>query len=478
MEAIVAGPVIEQTPQVPSLAEPRPSEIYKPLPINLATALRLSQARPLIIAAAQAGVEQAAAKLKYADVLWLPDVHFGADYSHHDGANQETDGNIEFASFGSFYSGGGATLDFGVTDAIFQPLAANQELRARQFNVQTARNDALLIVALNYFDVQEARGKLAGILDSAAKTEVLLKQIEAVSAEGLTPKIEAERAKALLADLNQQAVSARTNWNIYSARLVRALRLCPGSVIVPLEPPHMQVTLISSQCSVDDLIPCGLMNRPELASQKAVVQATLELLRQERLRPFVPSVVLAGRGPDNTITGGTYGGGTGGSLDTFGGRAEFDLGLIWTLRNLGMGNRALVSGRAADREKACIELADVQDRIAEEVAQAFAQSEGTKAKIPQAAVGLNAANATFIGTLKNLSQIRGIGAQPQLVSRPQEAVAAIQQLARAYDQYFDAVNAYNRSQFQLYHALGYPPRIIDSQRQWGDAQNPNADTPP
>ena len=42
-------------------------------PINLATALRLSDARPLIVAAAQASVWVAEAELTQAKVLWLPD---------------------------------------------------------------------------------------------------------------------------------------------------------------------------------------------------------------------------------------------------------------------------------------------------------------------------------------------------------------------------------------------------------------------
>ncbi len=129
------------------------------------------------------------------------------------------------------------------------------------------------------------------------------------------------------------------------------------------------------------------MNRPELASQRAVVQATLELLRQERFRPLIPSVVLAGRGPDGLFTNGYYGGGQGGNLNTWGGQAEFDAGLVWTLRNLGVGNRALVHGRAADREKALIELFNLQDRVAEEVVQAHAQVEGAREGIPEAETG-------------------------------------------------------------------------------------------
>jgi len=208
------------------------------------------------------------------------------------------------------------------------------------------------------------------------------------------------------------------------------------------------------------------------------VQATLELLRQERFRPLIPSVVLAGRGPDGAITSGVYGGGTEGNLNTWGGRSEFDAGLVWTLSNLGMGNRALVRGRAADKEKALIELFNLQDRVAEEVVQARAQVEGARGEIPEAETGVKEADTTFAGTLKGLGQIRGAGRQLQPVSRPQEAVAALQLLNRAYDQYFIAVNNYNRAQFQLYHALGYPSRILSWDRRMGEIQAVDTSRPP
>ena len=46
-------------------------------PINLATALRLSDARPLIVAAAQASVWVAEAQLTRAKVLWVPQLKRG-----------------------------------------------------------------------------------------------------------------------------------------------------------------------------------------------------------------------------------------------------------------------------------------------------------------------------------------------------------------------------------------------------------------
>jgi hypothetical protein len=43
-----------------------------------------------------------------------------------------------------------------------------------------------------------------------------------------------------------------------------------------------------------------------------------------------------------------------------------------------------------------------------------------------------------------------------LVNRPQEVVFALQLLKIAFDEYFTTVAEYNRAQFDLFHALGYP----------------------
>jgi hypothetical protein len=40
-------------------------------------------------------------------------------------------------------------------------------------------------------------------------------------------------------------------------------------------------------------------------------------------------------------------------------------------------------------------------------------------------------------------------------------------LMRAYDNYFSTVNEYNRAQFRLYRALGYPAGILACERSPG-----------
>jgi outer membrane protein TolC len=475
--AVMTAPDSGRLPQVTELPPPAPNQADHVLPINLPTALCLSQARPLVIAFAQNSVEKAAAQLQAAKALWLPDINIGAGYSHHDGAIQGTFGEVSPADYGSYSLGPGATMNLGVTDAIFRPLAARQELCARRFDLEAAQNDGQLAVAQSYFDVQEARGRLAGVLDSTAKAKELVAQIESL-ARAIVPEMEADRARALAAQFNVQAAAARGNWQIASSRLTRVLRLAPGSVVAPEEPAYLQVTLIGPEHTVDDLVPCGLTNRPELSSQRAAVQATLELLRAEKMRPLLPSVVLAGNGPDGSTMGGVFGGGTGGDLGSSYGRADVSAGLVWTLQNLGAGNCAAIRGRAADKERATIELAEIEDRIADEVVQAHAAAEAARGEIAAAETALKEARITFDGTMKGLSEVRGAGNLLQTVSRPQEGVAALQQLNQAYADYFTAVNKYNRAQFQLYHAVGYPSRILAWQRQEGDAAPSPPNRPP
>ncbi len=134
-------------------------------PINLATALRLSDARPLIVAAAQASVWVAEAQLTRAKVLWVPSVLLGIDYIRHDGGGPDFNKGIMTApSVNFFYAGPSLWQYVNLTDVIFEPLAARQVLNSAHWDVQSAKNDALLQTADAYFLVHQYRGMYAGAL--------------------------------------------------------------------------------------------------------------------------------------------------------------------------------------------------------------------------------------------------------------------------------------------------------------------------
>jgi outer membrane protein TolC len=436
----------------------------KPLPINLPTALQLAGVRPIDIAVASQRIQIAVAQLEQAQVLWLPTILMGPDYLRHDGRIQDVQGNLFDTSKSTLLLGAAPIAVFATSDAIFAPLAARQVARARDAELQIARNDSLLAVAEAYFNVQQARGELAGALDAAGRTEDLIGRTQALGqkAAGIISDVEVVRVRTELARRRQVVETARERWRIVSAELVRLLRLDSSALVEPLEPPHLRVTLVSLDHPVDELIPVGLTNRPELAAQQALVRATLERLRQERIRPLVPSVLLRGAStnPAGTLAGGAFGGGRNEFLGNFGARADFDVQLLWELQNLGLGNRARVNERRAEQQLTVLELLRVQDRVAADVALAYAQAQSAASRLRQAEDELKDAVDSANKNLEGLSQPKLTGTTATLIVRPQEAVQAVQALAQAYNDYFGAVSDYDRAQFRLYRALGYPAQAL------------------
>lgn len=432
-----------------------------PLPINLATALRLGNARPLDVQIAGRQVAAAAASYDRARLLWVPNVALGLDYFAHTGLQQNFAGELPKSNRSTLMAGFGPNVVFAFSDAVYAPLAARQELRARQAAQQSSVNDSVLAVAEAYFAVQQARGDLAGALAAETKAEELVRRT-AQLAKGLAPPAEENRARVELGRRKQAVSTARERWRTSSAELARLLRLDPTAVVEPAEPPTLPVTVIDPVASVDDLIPVALNARPELAGNQAFVQATLARLKQEKIRPLVPSLAVrsASTNPAGTLGYGTFGGGTNGNLKDFGGRFDIDVQLLWEFSALGFGNKARVAERRAEYEAATLDLFRTQDRIAAEVATRFAEVRAAAQRLNDAEPALKEAIELVQKNVEGLGQTRRIGDALTLVIRPQEAVAALQAFAQANSDFFAAVSDYNRAQFRLYRALGHPAQCL------------------
>lgn len=432
-----------------------------PLPINLPTALQLAGVRPIDVEVASQRVQVATAQLDRANLLWLPHLYIGAEYARHDGQIQDIVGQVFTTSRSSLLVGAGPTMSFAVTDAIYSPLAARQVLTARQADVQTTLNDTMYAVAEAYFIVQQARGELAGAADAVRLAGDVVQRVEQIT-PGLAPAVEANRARSELARRRQSVELAYDRWLTASAELVRLLRLDAAAVVEPAEQPQTCVDLINLDLPVDELIPVALTHRPELVSRQAIVQATLARLRQERVRPLVPSVLLRGNAgnPAGLLSTGYFGGGVNDQLRDFGGRNSIDLQLVWEFQNLGLGNRAAVRERQAESQIAVLEAFRTQDRVAADVVQAHAQAKRAVNRLREAEAGLREAADTADKNVANMGQTRRAGEVLVLVFRPQEVVASVQALSQAYDDYYRAVADANRAQFRLYRALGHPAQCV------------------
>jgi outer membrane protein TolC len=458
-------------PPPPALAlEPPPLEpTDRAFPINLATALRLSDARPLIVAAAQAGVWIAEAQLTRAKVLWIPTFTFATDYYRHDGGAPDFNkGVMTVQDFNYFYGGVGLNQYVNLTDAIFEPLAARQVLSARHQDIQSAKNDSLMMTADSYFRVHQYRGMYAGALYNVERGHELIVRISELSKE-LVPTVEVDRAKNFVADLQQRAVSAREQWRVESARLTRVLRLDPRSVIVPLEHDHTQISLIDPARPLEDLMPIALSNRPEIASRQALLAAAELRVRREKMRPLLPIAMLNGlQAPGMYTQAGIFALGPNASLNNWVGRDDISFQLIWQLENFGIGNLAKVKNQRSAESQAIIDLRNSQDKVAAEVTQAQARLQSAAARVVQADRALRTGIITFQGNLEGIGQTRRLENVLVLVNRPQEAVYALDLLSIAFNEYFMSVSDYNRAQFELFHAMGYPARELAELRPPGE----------
>ena len=151
---------------------------------------------------------------------------------------------------------------------------------------------------------------------------------------------------------------------VASANLVRLLVLNPQSVIAPIEPAEAVITLIPDEVPLDELVITGLRNRPELAREQELVEATILRLKQAKLRPFIPSLAVS-------YAGGGFGGGQGSFFGNFGARGDVAASLFWELNNLGFGDLAIYRRRRFENQTARLEKLKVEAQVAADVVAAY-----------------------------------------------------------------------------------------------------------
>ena len=250
-------------------------------------------------------------------------------------------------------------------------------------------------------------------------------------------------------------------------------------MVVPLEHDHLQLTLIDPAQPLPDLQQIALANRPDLASQRALVQAAAERISQEKMRPFLPIVMINGfQNPGGMMMqAGIFGLGPNSSLNQWTGRADVSLQLVWQLDAFGIGNLARIKQQRGEQSQTIVELYRAQDMVAAEVTEAHANLQSAAARVSQADRSLRTAINAYNGNVEGLRHTTRFGDVLVLVYRPQEVVYALRLLKLAFDEYFTTVADYNRAEFELFHALGYPAQEITYLRPPGNIEPVDTDRP-
>jgi outer membrane protein TolC len=423
------------------------------VPIDLTTALQLAAGQNPQVQFAQQRIVEAWARLRAADVLWVPSLRAGFNYNKHEGRIQDVEGRIIETSRGSIYTGLGAqavgagspavpglVMNFHLRDALFQPLIAEQSYRARQQASRAVTNDTLLQAALAYVDLLEAVQIRAVAEETAQRAQQLAELADAFARSGQGSQADADRTQTEHMIRQIELRRAAEDVQVASVRLARVLSVAPDQTLVPQEPALVPLDLVVPAADLPGLISTALANRPELAENQQLVAEAIARLQRERYAPLVPSVLLG-------LSYGGNGGGLGSDIDRFGDRLDFDVAAYWEIRNFGLGEDAARREARSLVAQARWRQVQLLDQVASDVAEAHAQLTARRGQVELAKVAITAARDSYRRNLERIRNAQGL---------PIEALQSIQALDAAQRQYARAVADYNRAQFRLQRALGWP----------------------
>jgi outer membrane protein TolC len=475
----------QELPPPRKLDAPAPAAAPPPaVGVTLPDTLRMAVLSNLDIAQARAVVAEAQAARQRAYVTLLPNATFGSAYNNHAGGIQKTEGNIIRMDRDSLFVGGGPTLSFGMADALFAAPIANRVLSAAAAGERRVTNDTLLAVADAYFAVLRARRRLARLdevldfltsdqkLDLRANAAGLLPLITAFVQTGTARPVDLERTRVEVLRRQEERALALQDLRVAIAELARLLQQDPVVVLWPLEDFRVAVPIPGDGWFVQplpELIAAALNNRPEIAENRALVEAQVARARAAVWRPLLPTAAVSysagGFGGGPPIVGVNAKGsnvfGLSGQIANFGSRADFDAGLIWQLRNLGFGNLADVREARAARDRVAFRELQVVNGVVAQVVQAQEQVERTRQRMEIARVALfddqgRPTGPVYRSVRLNFLRVLGGGGLPL------EVLDSIRSLSDLLDAYTAAMTDYERARFRLLIALGMPaPGILD-----------------
>jgi hypothetical protein len=164
------------------------------------------------------------------------------------------------------------------------------------------------------------------------------------------------------------------------------------------------------------------------------------------------------------IQGGIFGLGPNSSANQWAPRVDVSPQVVWQAEGFGIGNLARIKAERGEQSRAIIDLRVAQDKVAAEVMRALAHVQSAAQRVSQAERSLRTGMITFSENFEGLQQTTRFGDILVLAFRPMEVVYALDLLRIAFFEYFNTVAEYNRAQFELFHALGYPAQELSVRR--------------
>ena len=431
-------------------------------PIDLPAALQLAGLNSPEVLLAQQRVLAVTARQQLAAAQALPDLNIGTSFDSHTGALQTSSGLIEKVERSTLYVGAGGNAvgsgtvnlpglqyNLNVGETYFEYLVSRQQSERSRAGATATRNNVLLQIAIAYCQLVRAQGTRAIAVQVREDAAEIARITAAFAKIGQGMPADAERAVTELGRRDADIFTSDALVIEASARLAQILNLESSVRLQSNENWIVPRSIVPDMIPLPELIVIALYQRPEVAERRAEVHAAMLQLDNAKLLLFSPQFIAG-------FSDGAFGGGsdvnsaaTGNPrFGNFSDRTDLDIVLYWSIRNLGLANRALIKTSTARLAATDWERTKRLNEIRAEVADAYARTQTRAAQLDIRERAVSLSERGFREDLRRAHAGEG---------RPIEVLDSLRLRALAQQDYLDTIANYNQAQYELYVAIGQPP---------------------
>ncbi len=246
--------------------------------INLEQVLNLGSKNNHALLQTAQSVQLANARLAKANSWWVPELSAGMNSHFLNGAALNANGRFYLdIRQKTLWTGLSAIADWKLMDGIAGTKMARLDNAAARLNAQANRNEILLQIVRNYFDLLAAQMNWQAWQQLAEKSDSIARQTEAYAQSGLVAGSTSMLAKSNALRLHAETLKHKAHWQQKAGDLAAWLDLPPGTALFATD------TLLPLVNIADDLITGkNLSNQQIAATHPRILAATKSLEFENR----------------------------------------------------------------------------------------------------------------------------------------------------------------------------------------------------
>lgn len=413
--------------------------------VDWAMVLDLARASSLEIQIAGEKVNEANVQHQLSRLAWIPSLKIGTTWYNSQGNQQLIPGQIINANKSNLFAGGLASATIDPRKTCLDILRAKQQYCAKTGELDRVTRAELQKVSNAYIDLVAAQAGAAISSELQQLMGDLVERSRLLLQQGLLTEVNVLGKEQELQNSLQNSSEALAGHHAASAQLVMLLDLEPGTRLVASWDHLAPVTLVDENTPEVELVDRALQQGPGIAEIESVLQAIAEQQQKARQLALLPTF--------NAQTGyGTFGGSPSSTyLANFGNRFDAQAGAYWDVMEA-LGTRQTRELFNSKKRQAGLEHAKLRRQLEAGVSIARMRSIEARRRIVLAEKEVDLAIRRYSQSKKRMDADVSPSREIDLSSI--EVMPAIGALARARQNYLQAVINYNKAQVELLYLIG------------------------